>query len=260
MDHYQNNNILRVIIVTILILLTVAACSRNKFKANLSMEQRMERAIKMFNDRDYLDAKTEFRIIILNFQGSTLSDKAQFYYAECHFNLKEYILAISEYEKLTRVFSNSEYVDDAQYKVALSYYKLSPKYALDQINTEKAIQEFQKFLEDYPYSTLVPEADKYMQKCREKLAKKHFRNGESYRKRTLYRSALVYYDHVLDNYYDTSFAEKSLWAKAECLKLLGQHEQAEKFYKLYLEKYPDSSRVSKIKNMLSDLRSNQSRD
>jgi outer membrane protein assembly factor BamD len=216
----------------------------------------MKVAEKMFNEGDYLDARTQFRIVILNSPGGSLSDKAQFYYAECHFKVKEYILAIAEYEKLTRMYANSEYVDDAQFQIGMSYYKLSPKAALDQVYTEKAIEEFQRFFEDYPRSELAPKANEFMKKCRVKLAQKNFKNGESYRKRALYRSALVYYDYVLDNYYDTKFSERSLWEKAECYRQLEEQEQAEKFYKLYLEKYPKSSKVDKAKDFLSSIKTN----
>jgi outer membrane protein assembly factor BamD len=248
--------IIHQILLFILIIVILTGCGRHKIKPNLPAEERMKTAEKMFNDGDYLDARTQFRIVILNSPGGSLSDKAQFYYAECHFKLKEYILAIAEYEKLIRMYSNSDYVDDAQYKIGLSYYKLSPKPALDQTNTEKALEEFQKFLEDYPNSPLVPKANEFMHKCRGKLAQKNFRNGESYRKRALYRSALVYYDYVLDNYYDTKYAEKSLWEKAECYRRIGDIEQAEKFYKLFLEKYPKSSKADKIKDLLSSIKTN----
>ena len=146
-----------------------------------------------------------------------------------------------------------EYVDDAQFKIALSNYKLSPKYSLDQESTEKAIEEFQKFLDDFPTSDLVPEANKYMKLCRDKLGKKYYSNAETYRKLTWYKSAIIYYDFVLDNYYDTKFAEKSLDAKAECFQKLGDFEQAIKFYKLYLEKYPDASDAKKVRTKLAKI-------
>lgn len=246
------------LILFTLLILVLTGCGKHKIKPNISGEERMKIAEEMFNDGDYLDARTQFRIVILNSPGGTLSDKAQFYYAECHFKVKEYILAIAEYEKMTRIYANSEYVDDAQYQIGMSYYKLSPKAALDQSYTEKAIEEFQKFLEDYPGSDLVPKTNEYMRKCRDKLAQKNFKNGESYRKRALFRSALVYYDFVLDNYYDTKFAEKSLWEKAECYRELSEAEQAEKFYQLYLEKYPDNVKAEKAKEFLSSIKANDS--
>lgn len=252
----MKRSIIHHLLLLVLISGIFADCSRHKIKPTISNEERMKIAEEMFNDGDYLDAKTQFRIVILNSPGGSLSDKAQFYYAECHFRVKEYILAIAEYEKVTRMYANSDYVDDAQFQIGMSYFKLSPKAALDQSYTEKAIEEFQKFLEDYPNSELVPKANEAMKKCREKLAHKNFSNGESYRKRALYRSALVYYDYVLNSYYDTKFAERSLWEKAECYRQLGELEQAEKFYRLYIEKYPNSSKSDKARGYISSPHAN----
>ncbi len=249
----MKKNLLRYFSVVILILLVIISCGRHKLKPTASADEHMAYAEKLFENGDYLDARTEFRIIILNFPGSTISDKAQLRLADCHFNLKEYIIAAEEYKKLVRVFPNSDYVDDAQYKIALSLFKLSPKYSLDQDYTNQAIEEFQKFLDDYPKSDLVPEVNKSMKLCREKLGKKYYRNAESYRKLTWYKSAIVYYDFVLDNYYDTEFAELSLYGKAECLQNLGDNEQAEKFYQLYLEKYPNAIKAGKARNQLAKI-------
>lgn len=250
--------LVNIITVFVLIVILFNACGGRKLKPSLPAEERMTIAMKKFNDEDYLDAKTEFRIIILNFPGSTLSAKAQYMYAECHFQLKEYILSAAEYEKLWRVFPNSEFVDDAQFKIGLSYYKLSPKYSLDQDYTLKAIEEFQKFLEDYQDSELKFEANKYMRKCREKIATKYFKNAESYRKLHYYDSAIIYYDYVLDNYYDTEFSQRSLIGKAECLSNKGEKEEAIKFYKLYLDKYPKGSKNRKVKAQLAKILAEQS--
>lgn len=249
----MKQNLLRYFSIGILILILINSCGRHKLKPTASADERIAYAEKLFKNGDYLDARTEFRIIILNFPGSTTSDRAQLRLADCHFNLKEYIIAAEEYKKLVRVFPNSEYVDDAQYKIALSLFKLSPKYSLDQDYTNKAIEEFQKFLDDFPKSDLAPEVNKNMKLCREKLGKKYYRNAESYRKLNWYKSAIVYYNFVLDNYYDTEFAELSLYGKAECLQNLADIEQAVKFYQLYLEKYPNSTKARKARTQLEKI-------
>jgi outer membrane protein assembly factor BamD len=235
------------------ILLTVGSCGRQKLKATASAEERLAYAEKLFNNGDYLEARTEFKIVVLNYPGSTVSDRAQLGLADCHFKLKEYIIAAEEYKKLVRVYPNSEYVDDAQFDIALSNFELSPKYSLDQDYTNKALEEFQKFSDDFPTSKLIPDVNKYMKLCREKLGKKYYSNAESYRKVGWYKSAIIYYDFVLDNYYDTEFAGLSLFGKAECYHNLKSPEQAEKFYKLYLEKYPKGSKVRKVRLQIANL-------
>lgn len=233
--------------------LFILSCGSGKLKPNLPAEERMIYAMKKFDDGDYLDAKTEFRIIVLNFSGQNIVDKAQYYLAECHLYLKEYILAIAEYEKLIRMFPNSEFADDAQFKIGVANYKLSPKYSLDQSYTLKAIEELQKFNEEYPQSEFVAESFELMKKCREKLARKEYKNGDLYRKLTLYDSAVIYFETVLNSYYDTKYAKDAQYWLAECLRKEGDYNRALDEFNRFLTKYPDSNRTESIKKIVKQL-------
>ena len=71
---------------------------------------------------------------------------------------------------------------------------------------------------------------------------------------TFYRSAVIYFDYVLDNYYDTEFAPKALLGKAECYQKMYKTEEAVKLYQLYLEKYPKGSSVRTVKAILEKLK------
>lgn len=242
----------RVFLLALLSLLL--ACGTTKIPPNLTAEERFEVAKRLFDKGKYLDAKTQFKIITLNNPGSSIVDEAQYYLAETHFKLKEYLLAASEYERVLRMYPQSPLVDDAQYKIGLCYFKLSPGYALDQDYTLKAIGEFQRFLEDHPNSDLVPQVEKYLFECRSKLAQKDYKAGELYRKMGDCRAAVVYFDSVLNNYYDTKFAEKAHYWKAECLRRLGDYEAAQKEFEDFLSRYPKSGLASTVRSRLQELR------
>lgn len=244
---------LKKLMTIFLTVLLVVSCGSNRPRKDMSAEERLEYAIKKFEDEDYFDAKTEFKIIVLNFPGHNIVDKAQYYLAQCHFEQKEYILAMAEFEKLTRMFPNSKFIDDALFKVGLSNFKLSPKYSLDQTYTLKAIEELQRFIEEYPQSEFIPQATDIMSQCRNKLAKKEFKNGELYRKMSYYRSAILYFESVLNNYYDTEWAEKSQYWLAYCLQKNDQYIRAKQEYKKYLEKHPDSKKAISIKNSIQKI-------
>ncbi|MGH7496198.1 MAG: outer membrane protein assembly factor BamD [bacterium] len=221
----------------LVIVAQVSGCGGNKLRANLTTEERLEYAVKLFSDHDYLDARTHFRIITLNAPGSAVVDRAQFYLAECHFHMEEFIIAAAEYEKVLRLYPRSEYLDDAQHKIALCYFELSPKADLDQKYTERAVEEFQKFLEDYPASELKEQASQKLEELRNKLAKKEYNSADLYRRLSYFESALVYYDEVLNRYYDTIYAEPSLYYKAEILSKLLRYSQAKEAIYLLMDRY-----------------------
>src|SRR5512146_1632306 len=140
--------------------LVAAGCgSSEKSTTQMGVEERFTHAKALFDDKDYLEAINEFTVITLQYQGSAHAADAQFYLGECRFQRGEYLLASFEYGVVKRNYPASPRVQEAQYKLALSYYMLSPKSSLDPQYTKRAIDEFQQFVEYYPSSPLVADAD-----------------------------------------------------------------------------------------------------
>lgn len=231
------------------------SCSSYNVKPNMAPEERFALAKKMFENRDFFEAKTQFKIVTLNNPGIHFVDEVQYYLAEAHFYLKEYIIAADEYSRLIRLYPKSQWADDAEYKIGYCYFKLSPKASLDQKYTHQAIENFQRFLEDFPNSELVPKAEKMLKTCRTKLAKKEYKAGELYRRLNNYTAALVYFNSVLENYYDTQYAEPAHFWKGETLYKLDRKEEALESFKEFLRKYPNSKYLGKVRNRIHEVNS-----
>lgn len=245
----------KIVLLVFMLAAVTVSCNKKTIRPDLPADERFAIAKKMFDKHNYFDAKDQFRIITLSNSGSAIADKAQFYLGECHFNLKEYILSANEYERLIKMYPNSEYIDDAKYKLGLSYYKLSPKYSLDQEYTNKAIKEFQEFLEDYPSSPLFPVVEKKLQEARDKLARKVYEAAEQYRRLGLYRSGVIYYTLVLEKYYDSSYAPQAQYWLGECYRHLNQFDKALDTYKAFLKRYPQHSFAKKAEARVKDMTS-----
>jgi outer membrane protein assembly factor BamD len=237
----------------LVIVFFVMSCASTKHKVLMTPEARLKHAIELFNKGHYLDAKTELTIIVLNYPGSSVVDEAQYYLAESHFKLKEYILAAAEYEKLIRNYPDSKYADKARYKIGLCYYELSPNYGLDQKYTLKAIDEFQRFLEDYPNSPLRKDVEAKLKKSREKLAKKDYKAAELYRKMGEWRAAQIYYQSVEEKYYDTSFGPKALFWIGVAQMHQDKLDEAEVTLQSYLNKFPKGDYAARAKRYLKQI-------
>ena len=228
----------------------------------ITPEAQFEAAKRLFDKKDYYKAKMQLTVVVLNNPGHSIIEQAQFYLAESHFYLKEYIQAIAEYEKLIRSMPQSPYVDDARYKVGLSYFELSPGYALDQEYTQKAITQFQLFLEEFPDSDVRGEVEKKLQEARNKLAKKEYKTGELYRKMGYWNASALSYQAVISDYYDTKFAEDAYYWMAECHAKLMEWDQAIEDYTALIDKYPNSvwieSAQRKIRSIQQKIEKDQS--
>ena len=228
-------------------------CSGKQPETSWTAEEYFRYAKEKFDDEDYFEAVNDFTVIVLRYAGSSVADSAQFYLGSCHYFQGEYIISAAEYSKLINSMSESPLVADAQYMLADSYYQLSPRASLDQEYTQKSIREFQIFIEDFPTHEKVEEAERKLSESREKLAYKMFDNAELYRRMRQYKSSIIYYDIVLERYYDSSYADDSQFGKALVYLELEDPIQAKTELLLFKDKFPQSDLLINVEKTLRQL-------
>ncbi|GAB4371991.1 MAG: hypothetical protein Kow0042_15080 [Calditrichia bacterium] len=243
--------VLSSILITLFIFLM--HCGPKVNRAELDADAYFKYAKKLFDKGKYYDAGTEFGVIVLKFSGDPIVDDAQFYLGESHFNQEEYLIAVAEYQKLIEDYPESPYVEQAFYKIGLSYMNMSQRPSLDQQYSHQALRNFQNFIEAYPNSSYRPDAEECIKKLRNKLAKKKLLGANVYRKMGIYDSAIIYYDIVLDDYYDTPSAESALYYKSICQMKLKKYEEALSGFTVFLEKYPNSKYANDAKEKIGDI-------
>jgi outer membrane protein assembly factor BamD len=233
--------------------LTLVGCGTTKEPEQLSAEKRFEHAMTLFKEENYLEAYEEFRIVTLQFQGSTFADQAQFDMGECRYRREEFVLAAYEYDVLVRTMPTSKYVPQARYQRAMCYYRLSPAYYLDQTYTRQAVDEFQSFIEYHPTDSLVTQAEAKITELNSKLAQKEYENGVTYIHMEYYKAALASFDHVLEKYHDTPFAEQAQFKKAEVLLRRNRVNEAKAEVEKFFSKYPNSSLKADAEKLQKDI-------
>jgi outer membrane protein assembly factor BamD len=169
------------------------------------------RGMKMMKKKDYTKAIADFQVVVESYRGSAVVDSAQYMLGESHFMVEEYVTAAFEFERVYIDFPSSSLAPQAQYKKALCYYMESPKASLDQENTRLAINEFNRFIDNYPQHELVKEAQKKINELTEKLAYKEYLNAELYRVSKHLDgnldAALIYYRLVIKEFPNTVWAD-----------------------------------------------------
>src|SRR5690606_16732392 len=134
-------------------------CSSSLDTVNFSAEEKLNYAMKLYEEEDYETAVNEFQAIVLQYPGNPVVDDAQFYLGMTRFQREEFILAAYEFSKLVNNMPSSEFVSRGQFMLAECYYQLSPHFSLDQKYTKKAIEEFQVFIDFFPSNEKVAEAE-----------------------------------------------------------------------------------------------------
>ncbi len=242
---------LTLVLLFALLLAVLTGCSGRRKWVDEPPEVAWAKIQDKYERKKYLDAVDHLEIFLINHAGSSMADSAQFMLAESHFYMKEYIIAASEYEKLVSQYPQSPLVETASYKIGLSYYKLSPKYSLDQSYTQRAFDALQLFLEEFPGSEYTDDAMEMIDEIRSKLAKKVYENGRLYQKTKEYKSAHIYYDQILEDFYDTQFAPEALFQKAVMEEEVADTAEAIQQYTKFLDKYPNDPLEPRARNGLN---------
>jgi outer membrane protein assembly factor BamD len=240
-------------ITAIVAVLSILACSSTKEVEQMSVEKRFEHAMSLFKSEDYLDAYEDFRIVTLQYSGSSVADDAQFHMGVCRFRREEYILAAYEYDVLIRTMPTSKFVAQARYQRALCYYHMSPTSYLDQTYTHQAIDEFQSFIEYHPTDSLVTDAEGKITELNTRLAQKEYENGITYIHLEYYKSAVASFDHVLEKYHDTPYAEQAQLKKAEVMVLRKRYTEARTEIEKFFTKYPNSQLKADAEQVRKDI-------
>ena len=246
------------IAASIFFLTLLAACSSGTATRQMSAEERFRFGMSYFNDEDYLEAIEELKIVTIQFGGTQWADDAQYYMAEARYMRGEYVLAAFEYDVLIRTMSTSDLVRLARYRKASCYYNLSPSFNLDQEYSRRAVDEYQLFLEYFPTDTLAVYAENRITEMNTKLARKEFESGIIYLKMGYNKSATYYFDLVLEKYHDSEFAEPAMYHKAESLYRRKRYEEAGIVIDRFLERYPQSTRLSDIERLRESVRDDMS--
>lgn len=235
--------------LAILAVVLIVGCSGGIDTTLLTPDEHFNYALALFQKEDYQDAQLEFQSILLQYPGSAVNDDAQYYLGLTYFRRGQYLLAAYEFSKLIRDIPASEFVPDAQYMLAESYYQLSPPFPLDQSYSRKAIEEFQAFIDYFPLSPKVAEAEQKIKEMNDKLAEKLFNNALIYEKMSYYKAAIKYYGDVYEIYHDTRFGPLALLKKIQLEISRDEIASAKRDINKFLAQYPDHESSMSVRQL-----------
>jgi outer membrane protein assembly factor BamD len=172
-------------------------------------------AEKMYEEKKYNKAIRLFEQIAPAYKGKPSAEKMFYMYSQSLYLTKQYYLAGYQFESFAANYPRSQKIEEAAYLGAKCFSKLSPVYSLDQVDTYKAIDKLQNFIDSYPESIYLAEANVLAKDLREKLEKKAFETAKQYNTIENHKAAIVALDNFVINYPGTPFKEKALYYKLD---------------------------------------------
>lgn len=208
---------IRPFIPALIILPLLCSCGEyQRIAGKGSAEERYKLATKKYEEKEYNKALTLFELITPIFRGRPQMERIQYMVAQSNFNEKNYTLAAYYFERFVNSYPNSSKKEEAAFLSAYSYKLASPVYSLDQTDTNKAMMAFQSFINQYPDSERLPQANKHYRELQFKLEKKAFEIGKTYYKtsqtdlRNL-KASIVVFDNLISDFLGTELKEEALY-------------------------------------------------
>lgn len=211
----------KIVSLLVLVLLFSSCNEYQKALKNEDVAAKFEIGTKMYDAGKYSKAIRLFEQIAPQYRGKPQAEKLFYMFSQSYYKTKQYTLSGYQFESFVSGYPKSEKVQEAAYLGAKSYSMLSPLYSLDQTDTFKAIEKLQNFIDTYPKSEYLGEANESMRILTDKIEKKVFENAKGYNTVSEYKAAMVALDNFIIDFPGTKFKEDALFLKFDSAYQLG---------------------------------------
>jgi outer membrane protein assembly factor BamD len=246
------------------IAITLISCS--DFQKTLRSEDtaaKFTMATELYEAEKY---KKSFRLldqIIQQYRGKPQAEKLTFMHAMCMFKSKDYYQASYHFGKFTDIYPQSEKAEEAAFLAAKGYYFNSPVYSKEQKETVEAIEKLQLFVNSYPTSEYLSEANTLVKELDFKLEKKAFEIAKQYDLIRDYKASVSSFNNFLLGFPGTSLRNDAMFYRFDAsynlatLSIERLKEQrlidAIGYYKAFKKAFPNSEYLEDADRMKEEL-------
>lgn len=240
--------------VILLAVVTMSGCSDfRRLQKSTDWREKYDAAIRYYErgeKGDYIKASTLFEEILPLIRGTAEAEKANFYYAYCHFHQRLYVESAFYFKSFYDTYSRSDFAMESMFMHAHSLFLDSPVVELDQSSSIEAITAMQQFLNRYPNSEYTEQASNTINELQRKLESKAYSNAILYKKLGQHSSAVIAFENFSKDYPDSKLNEEINFYKLESQYLYARqsistkqkerYEKAIEFYNYFIDKYANS--------------------
>ena len=206
----------------LLVIVTLNSCGEyQKVLKKPNTKAKYELAEKLYDEGDFKKANRLLEQIAPSYVGKPQGERVMFFFANSYFEIEDYNFAGYQFERFLKSYPKSDKASEAAFLGAKSYYMLSPRYSVDQTDTDKALTKLQLFINLYPESEYFEEANIMAKELTTKKERKEFEVAKQFTK--LGKSYILDYSisaiAALDNFISDNpgsiYREEALYLKIE---------------------------------------------
>lgn len=196
------------------LMLTVLVGSCGEYHKVLNKGKNTEKyqyAVDMYEKKDYKKAIALFEKIMGPYANKPQMERIQYMISDCYFQTENYTMASYYFSKFIVNYPESTKVQEAAYLSAKSYFLAAPRYSRDQEDTYKALTAYQNFIDKYPQSELIEEANKDYAELNRKLQFKDFEVARQYYHTERYKAAIQAFETFNEDHLGSEFKEETYY-------------------------------------------------
>lgn len=199
-------------------IITLSSCSAYQdVLKNDDIKAKYDFADSLYTQGKYKKSLKLWEQIVPLYRGRPQAERVSYLYADTFYELGDYYQGGYQFERFVKAFPNSTKREEAAFKSAESYYNRSPRFNLDQGDTYIAMEKLQNFINEYPDSEHVIDANVKVQELRSKIERKAYEIAKGYNKigesRGTFPNAIAAFDNFLTDYPGSKYREDALYWK-----------------------------------------------
>lgn len=188
-------------IIYIFLLVALTSCSDyQKALKSEDIATKFKMGTELYEAGKYQKANRLFQDIVPSYRGKPQAEKLMYMYAKTFYFTKDYLTASYQMDRFVNSYPNSEKKTEMAFLAAKSYYHISPVYTKEQKETIEGINKMQDFINKYPISEYLKEANEIVKELVYKLEKKAFEIAKQYDMISDYQASIKSFDNFLLEY------------------------------------------------------------
>lgn len=199
------------ILLLFLPLLLISCSGYNKLLKKGTLQEKYDAAKIYYNKKDYGRAAPLFEELSRAYRGRKEAEELNYYYAYCQYGMGEYMLSSYLFQNYVESFPRGTHTEESAYMHAYCEYLRSLPMELDQTSTKAAMESLQLFINQFPNSSFVAEANTHIDELRKRIVKKAYHNARLWYDIGDYKAAMTACTNAVEDYPDIAEKDELLF-------------------------------------------------
>lgn len=220
-------------------------------------------------DRKWVNAREYYRQIVDNYPQSPYRPDAKLAIGDTYIGentTQSLLLAVNEFREFLTFYPTHARADYAQYRLAVAQAEQMLRPERDQSSTRETIKELNTFVERYPNSALMPEAQELLREAKDHLSEASYRVGFYYYRVEWYVGAIDRFREVLKEDPEYTGRDAVYFHLAESLmrsaeqqpsQAEGRKAEALPYYERLVKEFEQSEYLERAKKRITELKGSE---